>query len=127
VLFPGPSTPPTVEATGPAVFVTGASAPPKVDIAGATVVVAGPCVTGDAVGGVVFAADGPLRFGSTGVVLVTAACAHVADDAVGAAVGVCVTAGTSGPAVLVLGTGRRPWAAWAVTGASDCPAVEAAW
>ncbi|MGC1755607.1 MAG: hypothetical protein WA805_21170, partial [Trebonia sp.] len=98
------------------------------DSTGATVVVAGPCASGDAVGGVVFAAGGPLRFGSTGAVLVTAAGAHVAGDAVGAAVGVCVTVGTSGPAVLVLATGRRPWAAWAVTGASDCPAVgEAVW
>ena len=59
---------------------------------------------------------------------VTGASAPRADDAVSAAVGVCVTVGTSGPAVVVLATGRRPWAAWAVTGASDCPAVgEAVW
>jgi hypothetical protein len=125
VLVSGPRMPPTVEAAGPAVFVTGASAPPNVDSAGPAVfatgasappnvdsagpaVFAGPSVTGDAVGGVVFAAGGPLRFGSTGAVLVTAACAPLADDVVGAAVGVCVTAGTSGPAALVLVTGGRP-------------------
>jgi hypothetical protein len=68
-------------------------------------VVAGPGVTGDAVGGVVCAAGGPLRFDSTGPVLGTAACANLADGAVGDAVGVCVTAGTSGLAVLVLVTG----------------------
>jgi hypothetical protein len=106
------------------VFVAGATAPRAVDSTGAAVVVAGPSVTGNAVGDVVFAAGGPLRPGSTGAVLVTAACARLADDAVG----VCVTAGTSGPAVVVLVTARGPWAAWAVTCASGCPALgEAAW
>jgi hypothetical protein len=87
------------------VFVTEAGAPPTVVLAGAAVVVAGPGVTGDAVGGVVFAAGGPTRFGSTGAVLVTAACVHSADDVAGAAAGVCVTAGAGGPGVLVLVTG----------------------
>jgi hypothetical protein len=107
VFVTGASAPPNVDSAGPAVFATGASAPPNVDSAGPAVF-AGPSVTGDAVGGVVFAAGGPLRFGSTGAVLVTAACAPLADDVVGAAVGVCVTAGTSGPAALVLVTGGRP-------------------
>ena len=67
--------------------------------------VADPSVTGDAVGGVVCAAGGPLRFGSAGAVLVTAACARLADDVVGDAAGVCVTVETSGLAVFVLVTG----------------------
>jgi hypothetical protein len=108
--------------------VAGAAAPRAAKSTGAAVVVAGPGVTGDAAGGVVFAAGGPLRFGSTGAVLVTAACARLADDVAGAAAGVCVAAGTSGPAAWVLVAGCRPWAAWAVTGASGCPAVgEAVW
>jgi hypothetical protein len=106
------------------VFVAEATAPRAVDSTGAAVVVAGPSVTGDAVGRVVFAAGGPLRFGSTGAVPVTPACARAADDVVG----VCVTVGTSGAAALVLLAGCRPWAAWAVAGASGCPAVgEAVW
>jgi hypothetical protein len=128
VFVAGASAPPTVVLAGAAAVVAGAAAPRAVDSTGAAVVVAGPSVTGEAVGGVVFAAGGPLRFGSTGAVLVTAACADLADDVVGAAVGVCVTVGTSGPAIWVLVTSREPWAAWAVTGASGCPAVgEAVW
>jgi hypothetical protein len=68
-------------------------------------VIADPSVTGDAVGGVVRAGSGPLRFGSADAVLATVACARLADDSVGAVVGVCVTVGTSGPAVFVLVTG----------------------
>ena len=71
----GASAPPTVVLAGAAAVAAGATAPRAVDSTGAAVVVAGPSVTGDAVGGVVFAAGGPLRFGSTGAVLVTAACA----------------------------------------------------
>jgi hypothetical protein len=199
VLFPGPSTPPTVEATGPAVFVTGASAPPEVDISGATVLVTGASAPRepDSIGAVapVTGATTPLNVDTAEpAVFVTGARAPRADEATGAAVpatgapaprtfdsaeptvfvtgasapptvvlagaiavvagaaapravdstgatvvvagpcitgdavGVCVTVGTSGPAALVLVIGRRPWAAWAVTDASDCPAVgEAVW
>jgi hypothetical protein len=99
------SAPPTVVSAAAAVVVAGATAPRAVDSAGVAVVVPDPSVTGGGVGGVVCAAGGPLRFGSTGAVLGTAACANLADGAVGDAVGVCVTAGTSGLAVLVLVTG----------------------
>jgi hypothetical protein len=107
---------------GAAAVAAGATAPRAVDSTGAAVVVAGPSVTGDVVG-VVCAAGGPLRFGSTGAVLVTAVCARLADDVGGTVVGVCVAVETSGLAVLVSVTGRTPRAAWAVTGASGCPPV----
>jgi hypothetical protein len=100
------SAPPAVVLAGAAAVAAGATAPRAVDSTGTAVVVAGPCVTGDAVGGVVCAAGGPLRFGSAGAVLLTVACVCLEDDVVADAAGVCVTVVTSGAAaVFVLVTG----------------------
>jgi hypothetical protein len=102
VFVAGASAPPTVVLAGAAAVAAGATAPRAVDSTGVAVVVAGPSVTGEAVGGVVFAAGGPLRFGSTGAVLVTAACAVwwlVAEPAVGCCGDVPVaTTGSAAPA-----------------------------